>query len=477
MIVSGLRSLLLLGISSAALTFAGAACAAGAAPLPPPADQALAHDLLKEMIETNSTHAHGSTALSEKIARRLLDAGFAPADVQVVVPPDHPTKGNVVVRLHGKGLGKPILYIGHLDVVEAKREDWTVDPFVLTEKDGWFYGRGVVDMKGEDVAVLESLIRLKREGFKPDRDIIVAFTADEEAEGDANGVDFLLSQHRDLVDAGLVLNPDAGGGAFKGGQRIGYGVQTSEKLYVTYSLETTNRGGHSSEPRPDNAIYELAQALVKLSAYRFPVHMTDTTRLFFGRTSAAAAGDVRADMLAVSKNPPDLAAAERLSAEDVNDNAMLRTTCVATMEQGGHAENALPQRAQATIQCRLIPGETVEDTKARLAQAIGDPGVKVSLAVPVKPSGESKLTPEIMARYEKTVHGMWPGVPVIPTMDPGASDSVHSRAAGIPSFGASAIFNDIDDIRIHGRDERVTPTTFYEGVEFAYRLMKAMSAK
>lgn len=478
MIVNGLRSLLTFGASVAALALAAPAFAApAAAPLPPAPDQALAHDLLKEFIETNSTHAHGSTVLSQEIAKRLTDAGFAADDVHVVIPPDHPLKGNVVVRLHGKGLAKPILYICHLDVVEAKREDWTVDPFVLTEKDGWYYGRGVVDMKGEDVAVLESLIRLKREGFRPDRDIIVAFTADEEAEGDSNGVDLLLSKHRELVDASLVLNPDAGGGALKGGQRIGYGVQTSEKLYVTYTLETTNKGGHSSEPRPDNAIYELAQALSRVGAYHFPVHMTDTTRLFFEKTAVYEQAAKRADMLAVSKNPPDLAAAERLSAEDVNDNAMLRTTCVATMVQAGHAENALPQRAQATIQCRSIPGETIEETQKRLADAIGDPGVKITLTSPVKPSGESRLTPEIMTRFEKTVHSMWPGVPVIPTMDPGASDSVHSRAAGIPSFGASAIFNDIDDIRIHGRDERVAPSTFYEAVEYAYRLMKAMSAK
>lgn len=476
--MTALRSACFAAVSALALC-AGAAYAdaPAAAPVPSPADRQLAHDLLKEMIETNSTHAHGSTVLAQAIATRLAGAGFAAEDIHIVIPPDHPLKGNVVVRLHGNGRGKPILYICHLDVVEAKREDWTVDPFVLTEKDGWFYGRGVVDMKGEDVAVLESLIRLKREGFKPDRDIIVAFTADEEAEGDANGVDYLLTHDRPLVDAGLVLNPDAGGGALKGGQRIGYGVQTSEKLYVTYTLETTNRGGHSSEPRPDNAIYELAQALLKVGAYHFPVHMTDTTRLFFEKTSAAASGAVRADMLAVSKSPPDLAAADRLSAEDVNDNAMLRTTCVATLVNAGHAENALPQHAQAVVQCRSIPGETIEETEKRLSEAIGDPGVKISLTNPVKPSGESRLTPEIMARYEKTVHSMWPGVPVIPTMDPGASDSVHTRAAGIPSFGASAIFNDIDDIRIHGRDERVAETTFYEGVEYAYRLMKAMSAK
>ena len=470
-------------IAAVAALLAGAAQAKGpapakqmASPVPPPADQALARDILKELIEINSTHAHGSTVAAQAVAKRLRDAGYAASDVQVVAPADHPTKGNTVVRLRGKGLGKPILFILHLDVVEAKPDDWTVDPFKLIEKDGFLYGRGTSDMKGDDTAALESLIRLKREGFTPDRDIIVAFTADEEAGGDANGVDWLLANHRDLIDAAVVFNPDSGGGGLLSGRRVSYGIQTSEKLYATFVLETANKGGHSSLPRPDNAIYQLSHALDRVEAYRFPLHVTATIRGYLKGNASLETGQTRADMLAVAAETPDPAAADRLARrEDLN--ALLRTPCVATQLEAGHAENALPQHAKAMIQCRLIPGETVEETQARLVAAVADPGVKVSLKAPVKPSGETVPDPKIMGRLEATLHGMWPGVVITPSMDAGASDSVYSRAVGIPSYGTSSIWVDLDDVRAHGRDERVRVPQFYEGVEFTYRLMKAMSAK
>jgi acetylornithine deacetylase/succinyl-diaminopimelate desuccinylase-like protein len=444
--------------------------------LPPPAYQALSHDILKELIEINSTHAHGSTAPAHAIAKRLLDAGYPAADVQVLAPADHPTKGNVVVLVHGKGKGKPILFNGHLDVVEALPADWTVDPFKLTEKDGYFYGRGTSDMKGDDAAMLTALIRFKKEGFVPDRDIIVAFTADEEAEGDANGVDWLLKTHHNLLDAEIAFNPDSGGGGLKAGKPIYYGVQTSEKLYATFIFETENKGGHSSEPRPDNAIYELAKGLLKVEGLHFPVRLTDTTRGYFAQMATLETGPVKADMLAVAQPTPDLAAAERLSA-NVGNNALLRTTCVATLLKGGDAENALPSRARASVQCRLIPGDTVDGVQAQLVQAVGDPGVHVTLSAPVTPSGESKPTPLIMGRYEAVIHSMWAGVPVIPWMDAGASDSVYTRGAGIPSYGSSSIFGDVDDVRAHGRDERVGIQNYFEGVEFTYRFMKKMSEK
>jgi acetylornithine deacetylase/succinyl-diaminopimelate desuccinylase-like protein len=472
-----MKSLLL---AASVWALAAAASATPVSPPPsgmPPAEyKALSHDILKELIEINSTHAHGSTAPAQAIAKRLLDAGYPAADVQVLAPADHPIKGNVVVRVHGKGLGKPILINGHLDVVEALPQDWTVDPFKLTEKDGYFYGRGTSDMKGDDAAVLTALIRMKKEGFVPDRDIIVAFTADEEAEGDANGVDFLLSQHHDLVDAEVAFNPDSGGGGLKNGKAIYYGVQTSEKLYATYIFEAENKGGHSSEPRPDNAIYELAKALLKVEAYHFPVRTTDTTRGYFAQMAKLETGQVQADMFAVAQPTPDLAAAERLS-QNVGNNALLRTTCVATLLKGGDAENALPSRAQASVQCRLIPGDTVEQVQAQLTQVAADPALKVTLSAPVKPSGESKPTPQIMGRYNAVVHSMYSGLPVIPWMDAGASDSVYTRAVGIPSYGSSSIFGDVDDVRAHGRDERVGIDDYYRGVEFTYRLMKAMSAK
>jgi acetylornithine deacetylase/succinyl-diaminopimelate desuccinylase-like protein len=471
-----MKSLLAAASAGVLLFAAQSAAASPTLPLPPPY-QALSRDVLKELIEINSTHAHGSTRTAQAIAKRLLDAGYPAADVQVLAPAEHPTKGNVVVRVHGRGLGKPVLFNGHLDVVEALPQDWTVDPFKLTEKDGYFYGRGTSDMKGDDAAMLTALIRIKKEGFVPDRDLIVAFTADEEAEGDANGVDWLLKTHPDVVNAEVAFNPDDGGGALKNGKPIYYGVQTSEKLYVTFIFETENKGGHSSEPRRDNAIYQLAHALEKVEGYRFPVRLTDTTRAYFAKMADFDAGPLRADMLAVAQTPPDLAAADRLSAANVSDNAMLRTTCVATLLSGGDAENALPQRARAVVQCRLIPGDTVEQVKDELTSVVGDPGVKITLSAPVKPSGESKPIPAIMKRYDAVVHSMWPGLPIIPVMDVGASDSVFTRAVGIPSYGSAAIFGDIDDVRAHGRDERIGVDDYYRGVEYTYRLMKAMSAK
>ncbi|HWE46161.1 MAG TPA: M20/M25/M40 family metallo-hydrolase [Caulobacteraceae bacterium] len=467
---------LLIAASTWALAAGLASAAPAASTMPPPEYKAMSHDILKELIEINSVHKYGSTIAAHAIEKRLLDAGYNPADVVFVAPPDHPTKGNLVVRVHGNGLGKPILFHGHLDVVEALPQDWTVDPFKLTEKDGYFYGRGTSDMKGDDSAMLTALIRMKKEGFVPDRDIIVAFTADEEAEGDANGPDYLFKNRPELVNAGEAFNADSGGGGLKNGKPIYYGIQTSEKLYATYVFETENKGGHSSEPRADNAIYELAHALLRVEAYKFPVHLTETTRGFFAEMAQLETGQVKADMLAVAQPQPDLAAADRLSV-NTGDNALLRTTCVATLLSGGDAENALPQRARGVIQCRLIPGESVESVQAQLAKVADDPGVKVSLSAPVKPSGESKLTPDITKRYETVIHSMWPGLPVVPWMDAGASDSVYTRAVGIPSYGSSSIFGDVDDVRAHGRDERVGVDDYYRGVEFTYRLMKAMSAR
>ena len=262
-----------------ALSVTAATAAPTASLAPPAADQALGRALLKELIEIDTQHDKGSTVAANAIAARLRAAGFADADIAVLAPPDHPSKGNVVVRLRGQGKARPILYICHLDVVNARREDWTTDPFKLVEKDGWFYGRGTIDMKSQDAATLESVIRLKREGFRPKGDIIVAFTADEEAGGDANGVEWLVKQHRDLVDAALVINPDGGEAGIKHGRKLYMGVQTSEKVYVTYGLEITDKGGHSSRPTPANPIFHLSAALARLGAYRFPVHVTDTARL------------------------------------------------------------------------------------------------------------------------------------------------------------------------------------------------------
>jgi acetylornithine deacetylase/succinyl-diaminopimelate desuccinylase-like protein len=359
-------------------------------------------------------------------------------------------------------------------VVEAKPEDWTLPPFKLTEKDGYFYGRGTSDMKDNDAAVAESLIRLKKEGYVPDRDIIAAFTADEEVGPEANGVNFLLREHRDLIDAAMAVNPDVNCGALENGRRRDFSVETSEKTYATYTLEVTNKGGHSSEPRPDNAIYELAAGLVRLGQYKFPVVLNATTREYFASRAALETGEKRADMLAVSGEKPDPAAAERLSA-DVEDNALLRTTCVATMLSGGDAENALPQRAGATVQCRLMPGDTKAGVMKTLADVLADPAIRIGIIEPVLEAPESPPTRELMASVEKVVHGMWPGVPVFPVMAAGGSDSVFTRNAGILSYGISGVWIDVADDRAHGRDERELVGSFYENVEFTCRLMKELT--
>ena len=455
------------------------ALAAGTAPTaslsPPPADQALGRALLKELIEIDTQHASGSTVAANAVAARLRAAGFADADIAVLAPADHPTKGNVVVRLHGQGKARPILYICHLDVVNARREDWTTDPFKLVEKDGWYYGRGTIDMKSQDAATLESLIRLKREGFKPKGDIIVAFTADEEAGGDANGVDWLVKTHRDLVDAALVINPDGGEAGVKHGKKLYLGVQTSEKVYVTYGLEVTDKGGHSSRPTPANPIFRLSRALGRLSAYRFPVHVTDTVKLYFAGRAKLESGQMAADMVSMAGAAPDPAAVERLS-DIVETNILFRTTCTATEISGGHAESALPQRARATIQCRVIPGEPLDGIKAQLAQALADPSIRITEVSPGAASPESPPAPKLLKTIETVKNGMWPEAVLLPTMSAGASDSAFTRLGGMPSYGVDASWDDLDDGRAHGQDERIGVQVFDEEVEFTYRLMKALAS-
>jgi len=443
-------------------------------PLPPAADRALARDILKELVEINTTHAHGSTAAAETIRNRLLGAGYPAADVVLIAPPEHPTKGNVVVRLRGTGREQPVLFIGHLDVVEAKAEDWTYDPFKLTEKDGWFYGRGTIDMKDGDAAMLESLIRMRREGFRPARDLIVAFTADEEAGGDANGPAFLLKSHRDLIDAALVINLDGGGGAYRNGERAYFQIGTSEKTYLTYTAETTSAGGHGSLPSPDNAIYRLADGLGRLEHFQFPVMLTPTTRASFEARAELPHGPASADMHAVARTLPDSAAAARLS-QNVYFNAQLRTTCVATLISGGHAENALPQRARATIQCRMMPGDSEQQVHAALVQVLDDPKITLTLDAAPIVSPESPPNAAIMSRATEAVHSMWPGVPIVPTMSTGFSDDRQTRNGGIPSYDLSGIWVDVDENRAHGRDERVGIREFDESVEYTYRLMRFMS--
>jgi len=435
----------------------------------------LGHDILKELIETNSVHAKGSTEAAHKVEARLLAAGFSRSDVHFLAPPDHPTKGNVVVRLKGNGKAKPVLYIGHLDVVEAERADWATDPFKLVEKDGYYYGRGTIDMKGQDAAILVALIRLKHEGFTPDRDIIAAFTADEEAGGDAPGVEWLLKTHRDLVDAGFSINPDGAGDAVtRNGRPLYIAVETSEKQYMTFAIAAADKGGHSSRPTPENPVYHVAAAVDRLAKFQFPLHLTATGRAYFARRAEMETGQVQADMRSVAGPNPDPAAVERLS-NVVETNILLRSTCVATEFHGGRSESALPVDATATIQCRIVPGETLEEVQKTLTGIVADPKVKLSVVYPPDVSPESPLDPAIMGKIERLAAEKWPGIVILPEMAAGASDSAFTRQAGIPSYGVDALFEDIDDDRAHGRDERIGVADFAGDIDFNYRLMKDLS--
>jgi acetylornithine deacetylase/succinyl-diaminopimelate desuccinylase-like protein len=451
-----------------------------------PASRQLAHDVFKQLIEINTTDSVGSTTVAaEAMRKRLLDAGFPAEDVVVLGPNER--KGNMVARYRGKAGGgkKPVLIIGHIDVVEAKREDWTTDPFMFTEKDGYFYGRGTQDMKESDAASVTTFIRLKREGFVPDRDIILALTADEEG-GKSNGVDWLLKNHRDLVDAEFVLNADAGGLNTEKGKPVNLGVEATEKLYADYQLLVTNPGGHSSLPKKDNAIYHLANALGRLGEYQFPFELNAVTRGYFEAMAKIETGQVANDMSGVLKVPPDMGAVGRLS-ENPLYNSTMRTTCVATMVQAGHARNALPQRAEANVNCRILPGHTPAEVRAELTKVFADPKVEVKLvndagALSDRGENEVSVTPpplnqEVFGALRTVVGQMWPGLTIVPEMETGASDSKITMGAGMPSYGFSGMGIDGDDVRAHGRDERIGIESFYTGVNFDYRFLKALTGK
>ena len=446
-------------------------------------DRQLAHDIFKELIEINTTDSVGNvTTAAEAMAKRLRDAGYPESDVQVLGPNDR--KKNMVARLHGSGAKKPILLIGHLDVVEANPEDWTTDPFQFVEKDGFYYGRGTEDMKASDAIFVVNMIRMKREGYRPDRDIILALTADEEG-GKSNGVDWLLKNHRDLIDAEFVFNADGGGVVTEKGKPVIVSMDASEKLYADYELEVTNPGGHSSLPTSENAIYRLAAALVRLQNYRFPFELNDVTRAYFEGTAAVEKGQVAADMIAVTKRPPDQAAIDRLS-RDPYSNSTMHTTCVATRLQAGHANNALPQRATANVNCRILPGHSRDEIRKVLAEVIADPTVTVSyvvngMKVIMGEMEKTALPPvplkkEVMVPLEKIAGKMWPGAPVVPTMGTGATDGVYTNPAGMPTYGVCGLAIDLGDDRSHGRDERLGVESYYNGVDFYYRYLKAMTS-
>ncbi len=435
----------------------------------------LGRDILKELVEINTVTASGDTlSAAQAVAERLRAGGFPAADVQVLSPA--PRKGNLVVRLRGTGARRPLLMLAHLDVVEARPEDWTTDPFKLVEKDGWLYGRGVGDDKFMAAAFIANLIRMRQEGFQPERDLIVALETDEEIlDANAMGIRWLLKHHRELIDAELALN-EGGGVGLKNGRPQRNSVQTSEKVSFNYRLEVKNRGGHSSLPTHDNAIYHLADGLSRLARFDFPLQLNETTRAYFQRTADFEQGSVAADMRAVAAEPPDAAAAARLSAAP-GWNAILRTTCVATLLEGGHAANALPQTARATVNCRIFPGVPVEEVQQTLVRVLADEQISVTpLGTPV-PSPASPLHPELMRTVERLTQEFWPGIPVIPTMLAAATDGSFLRNAGIPTYGHSGLAGDVNDVRAHGRDERILVKSFREGQEYLYRLVKALASR
>ena len=435
--------------------------------------QTRAREIFKQLVEINTTDSVGSTTVAaEAMAARFKAAGFPDADVKVLGP--NPRKGNLVVRYRGNGSKRPLLLLAHLDVVEAKREDWSFDPFTLTEKDGYLYGRGTADDKTMAAVFVTNLLRLKAEGFVPSRDLILALTADEEG-GNFNGVKWLIANHRDLIDAEYAVN-EGGGGVMRKGKYLTNEVQAAEKVYQDIRLEVRNSGGHSSMPVKDNAIYRLSAGLSKIGAYDFPVELSEITRTYFERSAPAQTdAQTRADMIAVSKVPTDLAAAGRLAAQSPYFNSIMRTTCVATKLEGGHATNALPQLAAANVNCRILPGVSPTAVVATLTKIVADPQIQFSLVGEATPSKPAVLREDVLSAVTTIVGAMFPGVPVVPTMSTGATDGLYLRNAGIPTFGVDGLFDDIDDVRAHGRDERVGIKQFNEDLEFQYRLIATLS--
>lgn len=434
--------------------------------------QARVREIFQELIEIKSTHDVGTTMVAEAIARRLRAAGYSEDDLQILAPKKG--KENVIARLHGSGAARPILFIAHLDVVEAKPEDWTYDPFKLTERDGYFYGRGSTDIKEEAAELVENFIRLREENFKPAGDFILALTADEEAGGTDNGVQWLVKNHRPLIDAAFCVNTDGGGGEIKRGKYIAMPVQTAEKVYLSFKLQLTDKGGHSSIPTKANPIFRLAEALARLDKFQFPIHVNETIRGYFAAMAEMESGPLVADMKAIAADPSNWPAAERLCAGLPYYNALLRTTATATMISGGHAENALPQLATATVNCRILPEESPDEIEATLKRVLADDTIAISRIKPVEPSPSSPVDPRIFSAVKIITREMWPDAAVMPIMMTGATDGLYLRGAGIPVYGISGMFGDVEDPRAHGKDERIGVTEFYDGVEFMHRLMKSL---
>ncbi len=445
----------------------------------PRPDQLAFRDLYKELVETNTTLSSGSCTLAaERMAARLKSAGFADNQLTLFATPEHPKEGGLVAVYPGTSKrAKPILLIAHIDVVEAKRADWERDPFTMVEENGYFYGRGTADDKAQAAVWIDTLIRFKQEGYKPKRTVKVALTCGEETNGAFNGAEWLAANKRDLIDAEFALNEGGGGDSDGKGKVLGQSVQVGEKTFANFRLETRNPGGHSSAPVPANAIYELAAALSKIAAYEFPLEMTDTTRRFFAEAGAARGDETGRAMAALAKNPADKAA-EAIVDKDPFLHSNLRTTCVATLLDGGHAANALPQRAGANINCRIFPGHSIESIRDELAALIGDPGVTVTQLAPKRPAPPAPpLDPKVIGPMQTLVDKYWPGLKVVPAMANGYTDATFLGAVGIPTYGIPGMWGDPDGNGAHGLNERMEVRSVYVGRDYMYDLVKAYAGK
>jgi len=481
--------------SAASLLVGFALCSAATsasaqAALPPPQKlgvnltphQKLAREIYAELVSINSSDSVGSvTRAAEAMAKRFRTAGFPAGDIQLLVPPGKPTKGNLVVRYHGRGgpnAGKPILLLAHIDVVAARRDEWPRDPFTMVEENGYFLGRGTADDKAMAAIFVANVLSYKQEGWRPDRDLILALTADEEG-GDANGVSFLIAQHRALIDAAYALN-EGGGGTLSGpgadARPVFHTIQAAEKVYTDFTLTTTNPGGHSSVPRADNAIYQLTDGLSRLARFTFPVELNPTTRAFFEQTAKVEKPEIGAAMRAIVANPNDSVAAATLS-RDARYASMLRTTCVATRLAGGHAYNALPQTASANVNCRMAPTSNADVVRSAIARVIADTGIAITYTTAQRPSFPTSvppIEPALLAATTELTHKMWGDIPVIPTMSTGATDGYRLRAVGIPTYGVSGIFSAPGETNAHGRDEKLRVKSFYDGLSFLDQLVRRL---
>lgn len=433
-------------------------------------------DLYKELVETNTTLSGGDCTLaSERMAARMKAAGYSDSEVRVVVPEKFPKQGNLVARLNGTDASLPaVLLLAHIDTVEAKRSDWARDPFVLVEENGYLHARGAIDDKAMAASFVDALVRFRKEGFRPRRTVKLALTCGEETDNFFNGVQYLLATEPETMQAGWVVNEGGKGQLDEHGKPVSFGIQTGEKVYQDFKLVTTSPGGHSARPTEDNAIDRLAAALVRVGAYKFPVNLTPVSKEFFKRSAELYPGQTGADMAAIGNGQADDATYERIGKVNRLWNAFLRTTCISTRIDGGHAKNAQPQHAEANINCRIMPGEPVESIQRKLAELIADSNVSLTLAdEPGPQSAAPPLTPQVLKPVEKIVADMWPGVPVIPTISTGATDGRFLNAAGIPTYGISGVFVDPDGNGVHGLDERVRVKSLMDARVFLYRLVKS----